>query len=264
MRYWHPYTEEALKQVVEDGVGKLVRSWGGRGGGRRQRLQWASLQAPRQPGCKLRGTIGAAGTGLPHVVLTKTFSFAQIGILSCQVILPLYPQFSISTSGSSLRLIEALFKGDPAFESLQHTVIPSWCVAQPPAQAFRPPNCQGSPRREPAAHSNCAPQQCPLRAGCRSRMRKVHSVSSAVCTQPRGAPRRRYQRPGYVRAMADLIQEELDQFPDPEEVRCAWHCGACDCGACCCGACDCGARGGAIRGGACHCRACDCGAWQRR
>jgi ferrochelatase len=67
MRYWHPYTEEALQRVVDDGVNKLV-------------------------------------------------------------ILPLYPQFSISTSGSSLRLIEALFKGDPAFATLEHTVIPSWCA----------------------------------------------------------------------------------------------------------------------------------------
>lgn len=44
------------------------------------------------------------------------------------MILPLYPQFSISTSGSSLRLIEGLFKGDPTFANLQHTVIPSWCA----------------------------------------------------------------------------------------------------------------------------------------
>jgi len=44
MRYWHPYTEEALEQIKRDNVGRLV-------------------------------------------------------------ILPLYPQFSISTSGSSLRLL---------------------------------------------------------------------------------------------------------------------------------------------------------------
>lgn len=65
MRYWHPYTEEALEQVKKDGVGRLV-------------------------------------------------------------ILPLYPQFSISTSGSSLRLLESLFKEDAALARLQHTVIPSW------------------------------------------------------------------------------------------------------------------------------------------
>lgn len=65
MRYWHPYTEEALDQVKRDGVTKLV-------------------------------------------------------------ILPLYPQFSISTSGSSLRLLEQLFRDDIELADLQHTVIPSW------------------------------------------------------------------------------------------------------------------------------------------
>jgi ferrochelatase len=93
MRYWHPYTEEALQYLIRDGVNKLV-------------------------------------------------------------ILPLYPQFSISTSGSSLRLLEALFKQDPVLRNLRHTVIPSW-----------------------------------------------------------------YQRPGYVAAMVDLIEAELDQFGDPAKVR---------------------------------------------
>eukprot|EP00798_Chlamydomonas_sp_ICE-L_P014587 gene14587-20636_t len=65
MRYWHPFTEEALEQVKKDGVGRLV-------------------------------------------------------------ILPLYPQFSISTSGSSLRLLETIFKEDAQLSSLHHTVIPSW------------------------------------------------------------------------------------------------------------------------------------------
>lgn len=70
MRYWHPYTEEAVQQIKDDGVGKLV-------------------------------------------------------------ILPLYPQFSISTSGSSLRLLEQLFKEIKGLEDLQHTVIPSWSVRLP-------------------------------------------------------------------------------------------------------------------------------------
>ncbi|KAG1667519.1 hypothetical protein FOA52_013709 [Chlamydomonas sp. UWO 241] len=65
MRYWHPYTEEALAAIKADGVGRLV-------------------------------------------------------------ILPLYPQFSISTSGSSFRLLEQLLKDDPAMSRLKHTVIPSW------------------------------------------------------------------------------------------------------------------------------------------
>ena len=42
------------------------------------------------------------------------------------VVLPLYPQFSISTSGSSLRLLEQIFKSDPDLRGLDHTVIPSW------------------------------------------------------------------------------------------------------------------------------------------
>uniref|UniRef100_A0A7S3QM29 Ferrochelatase n=1 Tax=Dunaliella tertiolecta TaxID=3047 RepID=A0A7S3QM29_DUNTE len=65
MRYWHPYTEEALEQIKRDNVGRLV-------------------------------------------------------------ILPLYPQFSISTSGSSLRLLEKILKEDQQLQGLRHTVIPSW------------------------------------------------------------------------------------------------------------------------------------------
>jgi len=91
MRYWRPFTEEAVAQIKADRITRLV-------------------------------------------------------------VLPLYPQFSISTSGSSLRLLEALFKEDPYLAAMAHTVIPSW-----------------------------------------------------------------YQRPGYVRAMADLIQTELrSAFPGTE------------------------------------------------
>ena len=66
------------------------------------------------------------------------------------VILPLYPQYSISTSGSSFRLLQRLWKEDPSLERIRYTAIPSW-----------------------------------------------------------------YNRPGYVRAMAELIAQELDQLPDP-------------------------------------------------
>ena len=65
MRYWHPYTEEAIAQIGEDKIEKLV-------------------------------------------------------------ILPLYPQFSISTSGSSFRLLERLQLEDPEFKAIPYTVIPSW------------------------------------------------------------------------------------------------------------------------------------------
>ena len=66
MRYWKPFTEEAVEQIKADGVTKLV-------------------------------------------------------------ILPLYPQFSISTSGSSLRLLEQIFGEDEYLATrMSHTVIPSW------------------------------------------------------------------------------------------------------------------------------------------
>lgn len=44
------------------------------------------------------------------------------------IVIPLYPQFSISTSGSSLRLLEEIFESDPAFNDLKHSVIASWCA----------------------------------------------------------------------------------------------------------------------------------------
>jgi protoporphyrin/coproporphyrin ferrochelatase len=65
MRYWHPFTEEAVAQVKRDGIEDLV-------------------------------------------------------------VLPLYPQFSISTSGSSFRILEDLWKEDPELQKINYTVIPSW------------------------------------------------------------------------------------------------------------------------------------------
>ncbi|MEM9162499.1 MAG: ferrochelatase [Cyanobacteria bacterium P01_F01_bin.4] len=65
MRYWYPFTEEAVAQIKNDGVEDLV-------------------------------------------------------------ILPLYPQFSISTSGSSFRLLEQLWLEDPSLNRINYTVIPSW------------------------------------------------------------------------------------------------------------------------------------------
>ncbi|MCS6812418.1 MAG: ferrochelatase [Cyanobacteria bacterium] len=70
------------------------------------------------------------------------------------VILPLYPQFSISTSGSSFRLLERLWNSDPVLQTMQYTVVPSW-----------------------------------------------------------------YQHPDYLRSMAELIAQELDQLPQPEQAH---------------------------------------------
>jgi ferrochelatase len=93
MRYWHPFTEEAIAKIKRDGIEHLV-------------------------------------------------------------ILPLYPQFSISTSGSSFRLLEKLWQEDAKLNELKYTVIASW-----------------------------------------------------------------YKQPGYLQAMAELIAQELDQFPNPDEVQ---------------------------------------------
>jgi ferrochelatase len=91
MRYWKPFTEEALDAIRRDGINALV-------------------------------------------------------------ILPLYPQFSISTSGSSLRVLQEEFsKHASRYSNMMHTVIPSW-----------------------------------------------------------------YDRPGYVKAMTDLIKNELDSFTESE------------------------------------------------
>lgn len=65
MRYWHPFTEEAIAQIKRDKISSLV-------------------------------------------------------------ILPLYPQFSISTSGSSFRQLETLWEQDPELQKIDYTVIPSW------------------------------------------------------------------------------------------------------------------------------------------
>ncbi len=65
MRYWHPFTEEAIAQIKQDGIKQLV-------------------------------------------------------------VLPLYPQYSISTSGSSFRLLEQLWKEDPKLAPIDYTLIPSW------------------------------------------------------------------------------------------------------------------------------------------
>ncbi len=65
MRYWHPFTEEAVAQIKRENLEKLV-------------------------------------------------------------VLPLYPQYSISTSGSSFRLLEQLWQNDPKLAPIDYTLITSW------------------------------------------------------------------------------------------------------------------------------------------
>lgn len=73
MRYWHPFTEEAVAQIKRD-----------------------------------------------H------FDSSPQERLDNLVILPLYPQFSISTSGSSFRLLEQLWRKDPDLQTIDYTLVPSW------------------------------------------------------------------------------------------------------------------------------------------
>lgn len=93
MRYWHPYTEEAIAKITEDNIDHLV-------------------------------------------------------------ILPLYPQFSISTSGSSFRLLDKIWQENPKLQLIDYTVIPSW-----------------------------------------------------------------YKSIGYLQAMAQLIDQEIEQCPNPDEAQ---------------------------------------------
>lgn len=65
MRYWHPFTEEAINQIKRDSIERLV-------------------------------------------------------------IFPLYPQFSISTSGSSFRVLEEMWQSDSDLRRINYTLIPSW------------------------------------------------------------------------------------------------------------------------------------------
>jgi protoporphyrin/coproporphyrin ferrochelatase len=65
MRYWHPFTADALNEIQRDGIDRLV-------------------------------------------------------------ILPLYPQFSISTSGSSFREIEKIWREDPKLQPNHYTAIADW------------------------------------------------------------------------------------------------------------------------------------------
>ncbi|XP_050367074.1 ferrochelatase-1, chloroplastic/mitochondrial-like isoform X2 [Argentina anserina] len=65
MRYWFPFTEEAVQQIKRDRITRLV-------------------------------------------------------------VLPLYPQFSISTTGSSVRVLQNIFRNDPYLSMLPVSVINSW------------------------------------------------------------------------------------------------------------------------------------------
>jgi ferrochelatase len=65
MRYWHPYTSEAIAKIKQDGITRLV-------------------------------------------------------------VLPLYPQYSISTSGSSIKELDTIWENDPELQAIERITIQSW------------------------------------------------------------------------------------------------------------------------------------------
>ncbi|KAL7121943.1 hypothetical protein ACP275_01G015100 [Erythranthe tilingii] len=65
MRYWHPFTEEAVNQTKRDRISRLV-------------------------------------------------------------VLPLYPQYAISTTGSSVRVLQEMFRNDPHLSRIPVAIIHSW------------------------------------------------------------------------------------------------------------------------------------------
>jgi protoporphyrin/coproporphyrin ferrochelatase len=111
-------------------------------------LRYSQLQAQllcesvkRRYGIKMRSYIGMRYW---HPFTEEALSHIRRDEIDALVIVPLYPQFSISTSGSSLRLLQEIFAQNTAAQQLQnvdqkkasssslvrdgmvHTVVPSW------------------------------------------------------------------------------------------------------------------------------------------
>ena len=114
-----------------------------------------------EQGAALRAALGAAGVPVTVAVAMRYWApFTDAALAKLRdagvnkvVVLPLYPQYSVSTTGSSLRALRECLARDPAARSMRFAVVPHWCG-----------------------------------------------------------------RPGYVAAVADLIETELATLPDPERV----------------------------------------------
>ncbi|KAJ9537238.1 hypothetical protein OSB04_029971 [Centaurea solstitialis] len=94
MRYWHPFTEEAVQQANHTNF---------------------QLEFVVQP-------INSDTDTLPWQI--KRDRITKL------VVLPLYPQFSISTTGSSIRLLQTLFREDKILSRLPVAIIQSWYQRQ--------------------------------------------------------------------------------------------------------------------------------------
>ncbi|KAJ7530230.1 hypothetical protein O6H91_15G086100 [Diphasiastrum complanatum] len=141
MRYWHPFTEEALAQIKKDGITRLV-------------------------------------------------------------ILPLYPQFSISTSGSSLRLLEGIFRMYYVRDVTLVQVVERKDALQK--------------AKDTGKHLIYRDDKiCSLEAKRLAETKEDEYLSSMEHTVIPSW----YHRGGYVQSMATLIEKELSKFNKPEEVH---------------------------------------------
>ncbi len=168
MRYWHPYTEEALDKIKRDDIGQLV-------------------------------------------------------------ILPLYPQFSISTSGSSLRCACARRRLRvcvgrraslcvPKADARAARIAEAWGRTQATARrslTLGHPGSAGSLRRAcPHLPPCCATPVCARRL-----LEKLFKEDIELSDLKHTVIPSWYQRKGYVQAMADLIVQELGKFGRPKDVE---------------------------------------------
>lgn len=124
--------------------------------------------------------------------MTKRFFFSSIQIkrdrITRLVVLPLYPQYSISTTGSSLRIIESVFR----YLHCCYFLCFHQCSLDKIFHAFHLFTFRfltGSCREDPYLSS-----------------------------MPVSIIRSWYQRDGYIKSMADLIQQDVEKFSKPEEV----------------------------------------------
>ena len=113
------------------------------------------------------------------------------------VVLPLYPQYSISTSGSSIRLLQSIFR----LRTLYFLHFP----CQSPFFFF----FWGFAKKL-------------YFSSLRSFLLNLLRQDSYLSGVPVSIIKSWYRREGYIKSMADLIERELQIFSKPEEV--GLHC----------------------------------------
>lgn len=115
------------------------------------------------------------------------------------VVLPLYPQYSISTSGSSIRLLQSIFRWRnftflffKSYSPFSWVFVENWYFSS--SWSF---------------------------------LLNFLREDSYLSRLPVSIIKSWYQREGYIKSMADLIETELQIFSKPEEVGLHCACGYC-------------------------------------